>query len=163
MQSNKKTNNRNNVSPMRDFLWFIYKWFLIGVAVYLCYSCLHFSPLAFHIFELVLCTFVIIGFTTIIKHHATAKKAADYPDQLIIPSLLAVIGGVLSWLIYIRLALYSFHQLTILLGESLILKPSIELVGVVVTLIVYLVAPRLVMSIIDPFSYLNKHSTNKAR
>jgi len=158
MQSNKKTNNHSNSSPMRDSLWFIYKWFLTGLAVYFCYRCLHFSPLTFHIVELVLCAFVIIGFATIIKHHATAKRAADYPKQLIVPSLPAVVGGILSWLVYIRLAIYFFNQLTIALGEFLVLELSIELVAGVVTLIVYLIAPMLVKSIIDPFTYLNKRS-----
>ena len=78
MQGNKKTNNRSRSSPKRDFIWFIYKWFLIGLAMYLCYQCLHFTTLTFSISELVFCTFVIVIFAAVITHHATAKKAADY-------------------------------------------------------------------------------------
>jgi len=152
MRSNKKTTPRNNSSPMKGELWFIYKWFLIGLAMYLCYRCLHFSPLAFDITEFALCTFVIIGFAAIIKHHATAKKAKDYPDQLIFPSLFVLIGGVLSWLMYTGLILYGIYFVVVELPEAV---PLIGMAVAGILLVIYPVVPDLLKRITDPFNYLN--------
>jgi len=121
------------------------------MAVYFCYRCLRFSPLTFHIVELVFCTFIIIGFTAIIKHHATAKKANDYPDKPIFPSPLAVAGGALSWVIYLGLILYGI-DLVVELPKSV--PRMVMLVGGAL-LIIYPVAPDLLKRIIDPFYYLN--------
>jgi len=158
MKNGKKTTHRNHSSFERDELWFIHKWFLIGAAVHLCYRCLHFSPLIFHIVELVLCTFIIIGFGTIIAHHATAKKAADYPDQLIFPSPLAVIGGGLSWVIHIGFVSYGIYQFTFASEEFRTMEQIfLKLVFIpIIALIIYLMIPNFVKSIIYPFSYLNE-------
>jgi len=152
MQDNKTTINHHNSSPTKDFLWSVYKSFLIGLAVYLCYRCLHFSPLAFHIVELVLCIFITIGFTAIIKHHATAKKAKDYPDKPIFPSPLAVAGGALSWLIYLGLILYGIDFVVVELPESI---PMMVMIVGGILLIIYPVVPDLLKRIVDPFYYLN--------
>ncbi len=158
MQNNKKTTRRNHSSSTRDLLWFVYKRFLIGLAMYLCYKCLHFSPLIYDITELALCSSIILIFSAIISHHATAKKAADYPDQFIFPSPLALIGGGLSWVIYFGLILYGIYQLTFVSGETQKIEQIFLKLAIVppTVLIIYLIIPDLVKSIISPFSYLKK-------
>lgn len=143
--------NRNKSSPMRDFLWFVHKWFLIGLAVYLCYKCLHFSSSTFNVLEIFLCTLIILCFATIIKHYATAKKTAEQPDKLIIPSTPAVIGGILSWMIYIGLIIYGIRRLEEFLVEETLVNLAILAIGC----ITWLVVPGLIKFIIDPFNYMD--------
>jgi len=144
MQSNKKTNNRDNSSPIKDVKWLIYKVILIGVAMYICYGYLHLSPRVFHIREILLCICVIIGFAAIIEHHATIKKITDYPDKIIIPSPLTLVGGVLSWLMYMKLLFYGFG----LLGTE-----GWKAVFPIVIFIIIL-EPNIVIHTSRPFYYL---------
>lgn len=156
-----KSTNHNNSSTMRDFLWFVYKWFLIGLAVYLCYICLHLSPLTFDLIEIFLCSLIIIGFAAVIKHHDTAKKAREQPDKLIIPSPLAIMGGMLSWVMYAGLLLYVCFQIPYLFGDSFEINPIFELVMASVIWIIWIIqaifprdAKKPKKSILDPFGYL---------
>ncbi len=151
MQDDKKTNNRNHSSLTRNFLWFIYKSFLIGMAVYLCYRCLHFFPSTFNLIEIFLCLLIVLCFTMIIKHYATAKKTAEQPDKLIIPSMPAVIGGILSWMIYIGFIIYGIRRLEVLLVSETLVNFAILAIGC----ITWFVVPKLIRFIIDPFNYLD--------
>ena len=99
MQNNKNTIQVDE-SKLRNLLWFVYKWFLIGLAMYLFYRCLHIEP-DFTFIEFTLCNFVAIYFLTVIKHHATVKKIAENPNQHITPSKYAVVGWVLSLITYL--------------------------------------------------------------
>ncbi len=139
MKSNHKIVNRRNPFTKRELAWFIYKWFLIGVAMYLCYRCLHISPLAFEIKELALCSLVIIGFTAIIKHHTNTQKATKYPNQTISPSPFGVIGWILSFAAYLGLFLYGFYKFCFMLNEILVdeklVKPLIGIFGWIMLLV----------------------------
>jgi len=106
MKSNSKTVQPRKTSLMREFLWIVYKWALIGLSMFLCYQLLHFVP-DFDYFELVPCVVITIIFAEIIRHHTALKKIAENPDPQLSQEENASIGYVLSWVMYIGLYLYS--------------------------------------------------------
>jgi len=131
-----------NESKLRNLLWFVYKWFLIGLAMYLFYQCLQIEPDITFI-EITLCNSVAISFLTIIEHHANLKKIAENPNQHIIPSRYAVLGWILSGVMYVSLITLSL----VFLGNFawITIIAMIWIVGTIAKKAEY---------IIDPYGYL---------
>ena len=128
--------------------------------MYLCYRCLHLSSLTFDLVEILLCGLIILGFAAIIEHHTTAKKAKEQPDKLIIPSPLAIVGGMLSWVLYAGVLLYGCFHVAYSLNDSFQVNPIFELVMGVIIFIISLFpatkSKKRKKSIFDPFGYLNE-------
>jgi len=146
MQNIKKAKKRDHSSPIKDVKWLIYKGLLIAAAMYICYGYLHLSPRVFHIRELLLCICVIVGFAAIIEHHETIKKITDYPDKIILPSPLTLIGGVLTWLMYVKLLLYGINILGANEGGWKTVLPAV--------IFIIIIEPNIFIHIGRPFYYL---------
>jgi len=106
MKNNNKTIQPRKPSHIRAILWTVYKSAFIGTAVYLCYQCLHIES-DFTLTELFLCNLVLICFLAIIKYHASLKKIAEQPNQPVVWLPITLVGGVLSWTMYLGLYAYS--------------------------------------------------------
>ena len=79
MKSNSKTIQPRKPSPMRELLWTVYKWTLISLCAYSCYSVLHLVP-EIHFGELLACTLITGCFTFVIYCHKILKKKVEQPD-----------------------------------------------------------------------------------
>jgi len=145
MESSNNTSEINTLKSIRHLLWISYKGLLISLAVYLCYKCLHFSP-GFDPAELLLCVLIITCFIAIIKYHEIAKITTEHPKQFIKPSKFAMIGGILSLMMYAGLIVRSVFWVSDKFGE-----PLLQLLIIPALFFAYIIASNLVNNIFSQF------------
>jgi len=139
MKSNRTRNPKPKIvqprkdSPLRAFLWIVYKWALIGLSMCLCYLFLHYVP-DFDYGELIPCIIITILFAEIIRHHAALKKIAENPDPQLLQEENASIGYVLSWVMYIGLYIYSIFPFD-LMYRKISSKPYLLFLIVMYTIV----------------------------
>jgi len=133
MKSNHKIVQPRKASLMREFLWGVYKWSLVGLCVYFCYRMLHINS-GIYSGELLACILITGCFFLIIKYHATLKKKAEQPD---FHDDLSVLHDFITWVFYAGLYIYSIFSFASVFGKTLSIPHALFLV------IIYLVVPFL--------------------
>jgi len=76
MKSKHKILLSSPSSPIREFLWIVYKWALIVLCMYFCYGILH-SVSDSPFFELGSCMFITFCFILVIRFHSILKRNVE--------------------------------------------------------------------------------------
>jgi len=92
---------------MREFLWMVYKWGLVGLCMYICYRVLHYSP-DLHFVELFVCTFITGCFILVILCHKALKKKVEQPN--IFDNSIAFFSNLVNFIFYFGLYTHSIYS-----------------------------------------------------
>jgi len=138
MKSNSKTVQPRKTSHLREFLWIVYKWSLIGLCMYVCYRLLLSE---FDYLEFIPCIAITIVFGEIIKYHTMLKKNAETPGSSSLGKRNHPIGSILSAMMYTYLYFYSAYLLRTVNKQVLVVPYTLF------AIIMYIVVPVLFITL----------------
>ena len=125
MRSNHNIVQSRKTSLIREFLWIVYKWALVGLCMYFCYQMLH--AVNELLPELFICTIITGCFILITHSHRILKKRAEQSN--IIDSSTAFFLNLLNFPFYVVLYLYGINRFDFKFGRVLS-KPHMLLLAV---------------------------------